>query len=894
MLGSIKKNQSTLGKISYGMSLIKKISLVIVSLVAVFSFGSVVLAQENQPAPAKPPLSVEILNVNFDEKTREIKVSASITNNQNTFTGDLQYMLELDKGEALAKEGFLFEPLDFITYGEGKIQSIAPFETIAKEIVYIPNSGIESGKYFFQLIVNNRENTRSGYDYTKEATILSGEGWYVGGLVYTFLYNNEKYFPLEGPLMKSDERAAISITLENNPKLNSKIIAGESYYGSVKIFELTSETPVKEYQKTKLLITKDKEGRNIIKYDLIPWEGIKPSPYTVEMEIFDSNNRKVSETLSVRWWVEGFLARIRDVKTEANYYKAGEKFNLSIPITSLFYSKDQKAIVDLEIETSSGEIIKESRTFLLGNNIIVDFSDMTMAKKGMLKSVSVVLKDEQTGKVFDARNIILPQDKIYRVDDTNLNIYLYVSILLFILIAASIVWYAKKRNKLSLIFLFVFLIAMGITYFMFHLEKANAREDLPDNGWNEIRTFFNYTEAPSGNQGVCPTTGVISVPVTATLSVYCDHCMNGVAGTETVANVSRTVKAKADVPGEKNPRSYEWGPFTGHVSVSKLNPIFSYGASVDLNDGSHCYGGDKTLNSYTISCTVPVVNYTLSVKKSGAGTGTVSGTGISCGSDCSETVETGTSITLDATPSSGSTFGGWSGSCSGNIDCSFVLDTDKTVNAEFSLKNPDAVTDDPDDPDGLNSPDDPDDPDEPIIEPQYGQCGSADKQSYVSSIGLLTSELCRVGEPVHAFFYENGPWPWVCDVTGGTRSGLCIAFKTVTPLDPTLSCDIVMNPDHSKVNVNNQTIWEVSSTPNIADFNSRLKKWTITTDDFNGVSRKEFYSDGENYNSLKYLFTTLGIKTVSVQISSTTPNIWGEPCTASTTIVQTGGYTSEN
>ncbi|SFU90610.1 pre-peptidase C-terminal domain-containing protein [Paenacidovorax caeni] len=79
--------------------------------------------------------------------------------------------------------------------------------------------------------------------------------------------------------------------------------------------------------------------------------------------------------------------------------------------------------------------------------------------------------------------------------------------------------------------------------------------------------------------------------------------------------------------------------------------------------------------------------YTLSVAKSGTGTGTVtsSPSGINCGSDCSESYPAGTSVTLTATPSAGHTFTGWSGACAGSAtSCSVAMNAAKSVTATFA------------------------------------------------------------------------------------------------------------------------------------------------------------------------------------------------------------------
>ncbi len=77
---------------------------------------------------------------------------------------------------------------------------------------------------------------------------------------------------------------------------------------------------------------------------------------------------------------------------------------------------------------------------------------------------------------------------------------------------------------------------------------------------------------------------------------------------------------------------------------------------------------------------------TLSVQKSGNGSGTVTSSpmGINCGSTCSGTCNAGTVVTLTATAGSGSTLSGWSGcdSASGNT-CTVTLNQSRAVTATF-------------------------------------------------------------------------------------------------------------------------------------------------------------------------------------------------------------------
>jgi hypothetical protein len=107
----------------------------------------------------------------------------------------------------------------------------------------------------------------------------------------------------------------------------------------------------------------------------------------------------------------------------------------------------------------------------------------------------------------------------------------------------------------------------------------------------------------------------------------------------------------------------------------------------DCSDGAVTMDADKTCTA-----TFSLVNRTLTVAGAGTGSGTVAATGISCtitagstSGDCTEGYAHGTSVTLTATPNSGSTFTGWSGcdSVSG-MDCQVTLTAAKLVTAQFT------------------------------------------------------------------------------------------------------------------------------------------------------------------------------------------------------------------
>ncbi len=102
-----------------------------------------------------------------------------------------------------------------------------------------------------------------------------------------------------------------------------------------------------------------------------------------------------------------------------------------------------------------------------------------------------------------------------------------------------------------------------------------------------------------------------------------------------------------------------------------------------------CSDGVVTMTA-SLSCTATfdittTPNFTLTVSKAGAGSGTVTSSpvGINCGADCTEIYPSGTVVDLIATPAAGSTFAGWSG----DADCSdgsVTMDTNKDCTATFN------------------------------------------------------------------------------------------------------------------------------------------------------------------------------------------------------------------
>lgn len=118
----------------------------------------------------------------------------------------------------------------------------------------------------------------------------------------------------------------------------------------------------------------------------------------------------------------------------------------------------------------------------------------------------------------------------------------------------------------------------------------------------------------------------------------------------------------------------------GRYTYTINNPIptagFTDGFNYNASDGRLTAASARVTITYTPS------KYRLTTSKTG--NGTVTGTGISCGIDCSEDYNANSVVVLTATPTTGNTFSGWSGACTGTGTCSVTMNAVKSVSATFN------------------------------------------------------------------------------------------------------------------------------------------------------------------------------------------------------------------
>ena len=201
---------------------------------------------------------------------------------------------------------------------------------------------------------------------------------------------------------------------------------------------------------------------------------------------------------------------------------------------------------------------------------------------------------------------------------------------------------------------------------------------------NSGSLFGGWSGCDSVSGATCTVTMTAARNVTASFSVQ----MVSLAVSKTGTGGGTVMSSPAGIScGADCSESYTSGTTVTLTAAANGGSLFGGWSGCDSVSGATC---TVTMSAArTVTASFNVQTFPLTVSKNGAGGGTVTSSpaGISCGTDCSESYTSGTTVTLTAAANGGSLFGGWSGcnSVSG-ATCTVSVAAARSVTATFNLQ----------------------------------------------------------------------------------------------------------------------------------------------------------------------------------------------------------------
>ncbi|MDD2935138.1 MAG: hypothetical protein PHX25_01555 [Candidatus Pacebacteria bacterium] len=478
--------------------------------------------QNGEVVPYVPDVSLILKEVTFDEVNRRLNARVEIKNTTSNFLDDLEYSMEIMKGDSLVENGYLFGNTEF-TYRETKsFGKLAPNEVTNKILFIDIPKNIETSNYFVQIFVNDKNLKFQNVAYTETPMVLKGTGGRLSGLkVYFFSDNFGKTFPSAGLSTRLEESPKLMVPLDENKSVDEYVKSGRKLDYRLVITDTMGDKKV-------VFTGEGSFERGVLAEQDSVFVQINASnddlkrggSFDVGLSLVDDKGEEIFRK-NVRWLVEygQLMTRILSVSSGKNYYKAGENLDVVVE-TASFNGKGKTILAELSIVGSWG--FKETYTKeVLMEEYETKFAfDNPVSKRVKVKEMNLVVKDKETGSVLDTYNLDINYFKVYG-NDSYLFIYIFFGILVLLV---GIFFYLKKTKKFGL-FMVLVLFGMIGTFFA-NYQKTEAVDVCACAAGMPSAQFWVSREP------VVPTCGGTAY-MDVSLRVYCSACINGLESTIT-------------------------------------------------------------------------------------------------------------------------------------------------------------------------------------------------------------------------------------------------------------------------------------------------------------------------------------------------------------------------
>jgi hypothetical protein len=376
-----------------------------------------------------PEVKLEIGDVLFNEGSRDLIAVVTVENTTNTFLDDLQYTLELMKGDELNLNGYVFENAEHVYQETHDIGKMAPYEKKTYEMKMFVPYNIETANYFLQVFVNDKNIKFQNVAIVEHPFELQGSGGRLSDVKMYFYSDRygEKTFPSEGLSTEPDDEPKIIIPLEENTVINDRITSGNYLRAKVEIYRT-----IKDGGLVKDFIVdfnrEDVDGEDSLTVDLLANndELRDGGSFDVNITILDENSEEVYKR-NMRWLVEygQMVGRILSVESGTNLYKEGERLDLVIE-TALFNAVGKKGLFNIVITGRDGfeQVISEEVEFVEEDVNSFDFSHVTLADDAHITHINTSLKDVEKDVIVDVYETNIDFDAVYGRDDIKKNAFI--------------------------------------------------------------------------------------------------------------------------------------------------------------------------------------------------------------------------------------------------------------------------------------------------------------------------------------------------------------------------------------------------------------------------------------------------------------------------------------
>ncbi len=300
--------------------------------------------------------------------------------------------------------------------------------------------------YGFELTAGLSSGKLLGWDETPVTVIGTATTNAISIKKASIKVDNNYFQPEEGPTVRQNEKAVISVTAVNQSSTSSKITS------RIVVFNRTIDGQVL-YSSSSAPFTIGAKAETLTEWQL-PNLNNKPGVYAFTVAYYDSSGNKISRSVEGRYIIGGDTATIQSISSDKQVLKNGDFASVSviydgtpIDITNPTAGRGQKANLTVRLYNQNDHLVSETT-----QEVSLDASNkqvaLSMPISGGAHALRVEAEINKEGKVLATygANLSESYDSMRGIPEIDLSKVMYVAIALVIIIIGFLL---MRRKKIS-------------------------------------------------------------------------------------------------------------------------------------------------------------------------------------------------------------------------------------------------------------------------------------------------------------------------------------------------------------------------------------------------------------------------------------------------------------